>query len=329
MSEPNLRGPNSTAPSVVPASAGAARSSVVCGTDFSAPAGEAVEAAAALACRLKEPLILVHAMDRAAGEGIPESLHDSLCLFQRAQLHGELERLQAAGTEVVEDFHTGKPDTVLVEAVLERSARLLVVSSHGRKLFGRWVLGSVAERAAEASPVPTLVVRSAAPFLAWLCGKRPLRVLVGVDGSAQSEAALRWVGWLSQMGPCKTVAVCLMPSCGGDGPMAGCSSQAGAGMMARMLQGHVRSVRRQVRASLGAARVRLEAGWGHSDAHLIEVAREEQADLVVVGTHQRHGLARFGHCSVSRGVLHYAPMSVACVPLEEPWDSGADENYLH
>lgn len=327
MSEPTQRGLISASCPAVPT--GVERSCVVCGTDFSAPASEGVEAAAALARRLKEPLVLVHALDRGVGAGLPETLHDSLCLFQRAQLHGELERLQAASVEVVEDFHTGKADMVLVEAVLEHSARLLVVSSQGRKLFGRWVLGSVAERAAEASPVPTLVVRSAEPFLAWLCGKRALRVVVGVDGSEQAGAALRWAGWLGRLGPCKTVAVCLQSACEGAGLMAGGRSPAGAGAMARELQGQVRRVRRQVRASLGTARIRVEEGWGHSDAHLIEVAREERADLVVVGTHQRHGLARFGHCSVSRGVLHYAPMSVACVPMDEPWDSGPDENHLH
>ena len=51
-------------------------------------------------------------------------------------------------------------------------------------------------------------------------------------------------------------------------------------------------------------RVRIEKSWDRSDAHLI-----------VVGTYQRYGLGRIGHLSVSRGVLPYAPMSVAWVPL--------------
>jgi hypothetical protein len=74
--------------------------------------------------------------------------------------------------------------------------------------------------------------------------------------------------------------------------------------------------RRHVRELLGTShvRIRFEYGWGHSDAHLIELAVEERADLVVVGTHSRHGWRRFGHHSVSRGVLRYAPLNVACVP---------------
>jgi hypothetical protein len=50
------------------------------------------------------------------------------------------------------------------------------------------------------------------------------------------------------------------------------------------------------------------------DAQLVGLAIEEQADLIVVGTHQWHGLSRLRHGSVSRGILRHAPMSVACVP---------------
>jgi nucleotide-binding universal stress UspA family protein len=50
------------------------------------------------------------------------------------------------------------------------------------------------------------------------------------------------------------------------------------------------------------------------DAQLIGLATKAQADLIVVGTHQWHGLSRLQHGSVSRGILHHAPMSVACVP---------------
>ena len=64
----------------------------------------------------------------------------------------------------------------------------------------------------------------------------------------------------------------------------------------------------------GVARVRVEPSIGRADARLVEMAREEQSDLVVTGTHQRHGLSRVPHPSISRGVLRDAPMSVVCIP---------------
>jgi nucleotide-binding universal stress UspA family protein len=303
----------------------------VCGTDFSEQAAQAVEAAAALAKRLDEPLVLVHAVDKESRAALPDDLHDSLCLFERAQLHEELERLRAAKVEVTDDFRAGKPDAVLVEAAIAQHARLLVVSSHGRKPPGRWVLGSVAERTAEASPVPTLVVRAAAPFTGWALGKRRLRVLVGADFSAQSDVALQWVAWLRQLGPCDVVATYLEPAAPASGPFDMMPSSIVVQMLAKTDRLQARSFRQRVRAVLGArgVRVHIEKGWGRSDAHLIEMARKQRADLIVVGTHQRHGLGRVGHLSVSRGVLHYAPMSVACVPVPAPLEQTAHENHVH
>ena len=60
--------------------------------------------------------------------------------------------------------------------------------------------------------------------------------------------------------------------------------------------------------------VRVIASWGRVDVPLIQIASESQADLVVVGTHQRQGLSRFWLGSVSRAILHHAPESVAVVP---------------
>jgi nucleotide-binding universal stress UspA family protein len=61
----------------------------------------------------------------------------------------------------------------------------------------------------------------------------------------------------------------------------------------------------------------VSPGWGRIDTHLTLLAAEAQADLLVVGTHQRAGSARFWLGSVSRGVLHNASCNVACVPRDE------------
>src|SRR5580698_3669832 len=72
---------------------------IVCGTDFSDPAAKAADVAAALAKRLGEPLVLVHAVNRERQRNLPGELRDSLCLYARAQLHEEQERVRASQTE--------------------------------------------------------------------------------------------------------------------------------------------------------------------------------------------------------------------------------------
>jgi nucleotide-binding universal stress UspA family protein len=308
-----------------------AKATIVCGTDFSQQAIHAVETAAALARRLDEALLLVHAVDTDSHEFLPAEIRDSLCTYERAQLHEEFERLRAAEVEVSEAFRGGKAENVLLEAATSEDARLVVVSSHGRKLAARWVLGSVAERVAESSPVPTLVVRDSTAFTRWLSGKKHLRVFVGADFSAPSKAALQWVAWLQQIGPCHVVVAHLEADESASASFGPMHPSIVMEMLARTNATQVRAMRRSVRQILGVkrVRVRIEKGWARSDAHLIQVAREERADLMVIGTHQRHGLARLGHLSVSRGVLHYAPMNVACVPFAAPPEEAAPQHRIY
>ncbi len=277
-----------------------------------------MEVATALAKRVGEPLVLVHAVNDQPQESLPSELRESLSLYARAQLHDERERLRALQVEVIEAFRAGPGDAALLEEAAAHHARLLVLAAARRRSLSRWLPGSVAERVAEAAPAPTLVVRDAAPLLAWARQERRLRVFVGADFSAPSEAALRWVNWLRQMGPCDVVVACLEP---GLVPYPAVDLYPSLFVDDLVLQAarmEERHFRQRVRTLLGQShvRVRFEKGWGHSDAHLIQMAAEERADLIVIGTHSRRGWHRLGHHSVSRGVLHYAPLNVVCVPVQ-------------
>jgi nucleotide-binding universal stress UspA family protein len=76
-------------------------------------------------------------------------------------------------------------------------------------------------------------------------------------------------------------------------------------------------------------RFRVAAGFGRPDPQLIEIAAHEKADVIVIGTNQRRGLAKLG--SVSRAVLHHAPLNVACIPrvADEPVDRGSIAKFEH
>ncbi len=293
-----------------------APASIVVGTDFSTEATQAVEVAAAWAQRFGEPLVLVHPVDQRPRTELPGELRDSLSLFERAQLHRELERLRAMPIDVTEALQEGPPDTVLVEQASQHHARLLVLAGKQESTISRLFAGGLAEQVAETAPVPTLLVRKSVPLLKWARDSRKLRVVVGADLSATSEAALRWVQWLRQCGPCDVLVVYLQSAVPPGATADFIPSAAVDEMMRKTAQAQAQCFRKKARALLGPSpvRVRVEKQWGYSDAHLIQTATDEKADLVVVGTHSRQGLARLGHHSVSRGVLHYAPMNVACIP---------------
>ena len=277
---------------------------IICGTDFSGPARAGADAAAALATRLDVPLLLVHASEIAGSPLTHEHLRE------------EAQRLRDAGADLVAQVVEGVADEVLAQVAQQHQARLLVVSSVGRRAPARWLLGSVAERTAESAPVPTLVVRDAAPFEAWARGQRALKVLVGADFSANSAAALAWVAELRQFGPCEVIAAY---AAGKPEEAARLGITGPLGLVENppiMLSVLERDIKERVTGLLGGENVRtaVQLGWWGAEVGLVEMATEAQADLIVVGTHQRHGLSRLWQTSVSRGILHFAPMNVACVP---------------
>jgi nucleotide-binding universal stress UspA family protein len=64
-------------------------------------------------------------------------------------------------------------------------------------------------------------------------------------------------------------------------------------------------------------KILVEPGWGTPEGYLFEAATRQKIDLIVVGTHQRHGLGRILLGSVSRAVLHHAKVAVAVIPPSE------------
>ncbi|HXK18051.1 MAG TPA: universal stress protein, partial [Polyangiaceae bacterium] len=61
-------------------------------------------------------------------------------------------------------------------------------------------------------------------------------------------------------------------------------------------------------------KLRVTAGWGRVDFHLAEWAQKQEADLLVVGTHQRNLHEPVWQSSVCRSAIHGASCNVLCVP---------------
>jgi len=107
------------------------------------------------------------------------------------------ELLSAARLRLQQDFphwqlhtvhETGSPATRLLAQAETWQPDLLVAGSHGRTALGRLVLGSVSQTLAVEAPCSVRVARGRV-----LEAARPIRLVIGVDGSAGAEAAVRAV----------------------------------------------------------------------------------------------------------------------------------------
>ena len=306
------------------------RRPIVCGTDFSATATEAVDIAAAMARRLETSLVLIH-VDQLLGALTPNPVVlEAAILQRRSDLDDEAQRLRELGTRVEEKFFSGSAFDELVTAATKFKAGLVVLGAIGHGLARRLFLGSVAERTAEASPVPTLVVRPKSTLAAWIDGKHVLKILVGYDFSAASDAALGWVNELGKIGKLETnVLYTNWPPdearrLGYEGPL---PLAANPEEIQKNLEGDLKE---RIARFLPKQKVTaiVEPGWGTPEGYLFEMASRQKIDLIVVGTHQRQGL---GRVTTRVGVARcFAPCkgvsSRRSSPSKLPWQNKGNEN---
>ncbi len=281
------------------------RPALVCATDFSERAILAASAAAKIAAGCSELLRVVHVSPPRDTTGRVEG---------QGRLELEARRLSGGGVVAEAVLLEGDKtaDTFLEYLQAERPS-LVVVGSQTQGAVDRWALGSFSEQVAETSPVPTLVLRNPAGLASWGWSGRTLKVLVALDLQAGSEAVLRWVKDLGRAGPIELVPCHVRP------PVSPSAAPADPPELQQQLQ---RELRRLVRDQLAidVSEAIVVPPTGEPGEALIECAWRVHADLVVVGTHRRHGLSRLFHGSVSRRLLHEAGLNVACVPTSAEFD---------
>ena len=98
---------------------------------------------------------------------------------------------ELAGIQVEASALVGAPAQTLLSMATMFKADLIVMTSQGKTGVKRWLLGSVAQKIARHSSIPTLVLREISATTAET-GHRssPVRSLVTLDGSVLAKAAL-------------------------------------------------------------------------------------------------------------------------------------------
>jgi nucleotide-binding universal stress UspA family protein len=115
-------------------------------------------------------------------EALPISLEKVESLAQRAG-----ERVQSYFPDwiVKAEALPGSPASVIIKRADEWRPDLIVVGSHGRSALGRFMLGSVSQKIVTEAHCSARVARGRGSDI-----QAPARLLVGVDGSPDAEAAV-------------------------------------------------------------------------------------------------------------------------------------------
>ena len=90
--------------------------------------------------------------------------------------------------DVTTHVRLGKPAEVIIDSADAWSADLIAVGAQGRSALGRLLIGSVSQHVAAKSPRSVLVARRVIDR-----GDNPVRLVMGIDGSSSSQAAVEAV----------------------------------------------------------------------------------------------------------------------------------------
>jgi universal stress protein E len=194
----------------------------------------------------------------------------------------------------------GSPGQVLPDCAEQFRAELVVVGAALRGRLG--ILGTTAQRVLRAAHMPVLVARES-------LHRRPARVLLTTDVSELSasvqERALDVVEALYRAGSTQFRSLLVVTPGLMTPPLpAGSLERAARAELDRFL------LRRRGRANPVQPAVRV----GNASTEIVDEARDWNADLLVVGTHARHGVSRVLLGSVAEACIRDAPCSVLAVP---------------
>jgi nucleotide-binding universal stress UspA family protein len=290
---------------------------ILCATDFSQPAKDAAEVAAYIAAKLKVPLALIHCItDWLAPADYPVS--GPLDLQAEDLLNAEADRICAPGQRVeIKVLHGSASHHIT--AVGNTDSAMIVMGATGKGTVGRLLVGSVAEHVAETVTAPTLIVRNAEPLLNWVLNGKPLKVLCASDIAESENALTRAISRLLVLGPlsleCAHVvqinALLLSASewLMEQPTLADPTPEEVEAMRVRFKKKFQQAVGFEPQA------VHVRQTPENPAYELVSIAQGQKADLIIVGSHHKHGLQRVKHPSFSRRVLAHAHTNVLCVHL--------------
>jgi len=230
-------------------------------------------------------------------------------------LREQQRRLGAAGVETSIAVVAGTPALEIARHAEQQEFDVIALATHGRSGVQRWAHGSVADQVLHTTAIPLLLVR---PGDGWGATPRDIhRVVVPLDGSADSEAALQIAEPLATRCGVPLVLLQFVPDIVPD--FVGDPLGVAYANVQGLTESAVEAARNDLETTAGALRQRgLTASAQVSVALPAEgiaaYARQHPDSLVVLTTHGRTGWREFLLGSVARRVVQTVAVPIMVCP---------------
>jgi nucleotide-binding universal stress UspA family protein len=272
-------------------------------SDLSAAADHALAHASMLAEELQAHLVLYHALVGEAEDGSESLEGEKRRREERAAYEHLLSRLDRLTTSHgVHVERAGAAAHAVVNYVRASRPDLVVMATHARRGMRRLVLGSVTEAVIDAVVAPVLCVREPDPRVVL-----PYRrILVPTDLSEASRRAFPLAAALARSFGAHVIALhAASPRMGRT--TAGITDAIEAVVPSERTL--VQFLGRAFRGVVVEPMVVLGSAW----ARIVEAARNERADLIVISTHGQGGLLDRVLGTHAERVVQEAPCPVVVV----------------
>jgi|SRR5580704_13487506 nucleotide-binding universal stress UspA family protein len=257
-------------------------------------------------------------VDMDKWEGMPALVEDA-----KREAHHLVERatekVTESGHEAFSEIPLGYPKKAIPEYAKQWGADLVMVGSHGQSAVTRFLLGSVAHAVLRTAPCSVEIVRHRPGSPSPAQG---MNILLATDGSGCSAKAVMAVA--NRPWPAKSqirilsVVQLLTPETPSSASTL--TSPYPTSLLEQIWNDACTRGKKAVaeaRKTLSAAGLKLHEGKeipdGEPRSLILDTAKEWGADLIVLGSHGRHGLDRMLLGSVSESVAMYAQCSVEVV----------------
>jgi nucleotide-binding universal stress UspA family protein len=287
----------------------------LCPTDFSEPSKRALSHAIGLAKRHEGEITVLHVAPLLPRQGgFPPYINPiTLEPIPREQLLHEIDRFaepaRQAGIRASAALEEGDPAHAILAFAASNDTDVLIIGTHGRSGFERWVLGSVTEKVVRKAECPVLSIPARAAVGAGEGEYR--RIVCPIDFSESSLSALDRVAMFA--GP--DVRVCLVHV------LEWFPEQVPAHLVRCDLDEYRRFLECDARDRLASAivpalrsgSVELRVAKGKAASEILRVADDERADLIAMGVHGRGAVDRMIFGSTSHRVVREAACPVLSV----------------
>jgi nucleotide-binding universal stress UspA family protein len=259
-------------------------------------------------------VILFHVVETDLDHEAPEQKAYADATMERIQpmaenyLAGVADQLRKAGIDVETRVVRGRAAAQIVEQAEQENVGLIAMSTHGRSGLARWVMGSEVGKILRACEQPVLLVRPRDEGASGKADGRLSKVIVPLDGSHDTEAAIPLAEELSKALGLELILIQVIgiETTVQFAPMGPDSWSVPSDILQRLdvvVSGYLAGLAKQLKDR--GLTVQWEVLHGAAGPGIVEFAKETPDSLVVMTTHGRSDFRRWVMGSVADAVVRH------------------------